>query len=335
MYLEEVKSASTNYEFEREFAFTSLTTTNTNEELAINTGTIGTESLKVDVWHSGGWVNLVTIVDANDNVWINTSISSYLDASTEEFRFIGNTESSDTTLNTWDIDAVLIHTWTVEVLDYELQFEHQVQNVDESKNVYNITIFGSSTENIEIQTWNIGGSSWNAALSLQISTTEQWYNQSIDANAIGSSITWRYLGTSESGDTSQSVLSIDYSGIGAYNFSVDIVELTFSLDPLRPDGNYYGVDENPLQISVSAGDDFDIQIKGTDGTGSPVTNNWMWWDTDSNPTGSTQLTTSYIDVYLDELPGERILNVYIFLKVPFATAEQALTMTLTIQIVKA
>ncbi|MFX0115195.1 MAG: hypothetical protein ACFFB3_11665, partial [Candidatus Hodarchaeota archaeon] len=58
------------------------------------------------------WINIATISDAQDNAWINTSISTYLIDSTIEFRFQGTTESSDGSQNTWQIDIALIHTWT-------------------------------------------------------------------------------------------------------------------------------------------------------------------------------------------------------------------------------
>jgi hypothetical protein len=211
------------YEFDREFSFSGIIlTNNTYEELAIKTGIIGTESLKVDIWDSGAWVNLVTIVDANDNVWINTSISSYLDATTEEFRFIGGTENSDTTQNTWEIDMVLIHTWTDEDPDYELQWEHQSQSVNTSKEMHLLTVYGYSSnasENFEIQLWNSTSSAWTSPLSISIGTTETWYNNSISGNGIiGSTITWRYRGTHEEFfDLEQTTLFIDYAGIASYD----------------------------------------------------------------------------------------------------------------------
>ncbi|MHA2368570.1 MAG: hypothetical protein ACXADX_07115, partial [Candidatus Hodarchaeales archaeon] len=101
-----------NHQFDRELGWEAVDYDEQNEELCIKTGTIGTEDLKVDVWHSGSWTNIITIADADDSIWINTSISTYLIGSVIEFRFQGGTESSDSIQNTWEIDAVLIHTWS-------------------------------------------------------------------------------------------------------------------------------------------------------------------------------------------------------------------------------
>lgn len=581
------KAGASNYRFDREFQFSSIgSTTETNEELVINTGTIGTESLEVYIWEASSWTLVTTIVDANDNTWVNTSISSYMDSSTEYFSFRDATTSSDTSQNTWEIDYVGLHLWTdangdfemdfeyqwtaadfnegveevrinvnsrndtenldvnywggswtsigtlsgtgwfnltatsltsstytIQITDtsktadnvrteyqldviflftqnssslvedyvdnqgdyngdteegaianfnnlkaptteatvttgstgcdifsfcinievqftsvstasdvsyiavrtgvcvtcismpfavwtgsnynslgfissstgawsnftitsyvtstmyfriatettsstdnivmsemkigqynetastlYKLDWEHQVQSVDTNKDTYNVTIYGfssSATESFQIQTWNIGGSSWNSPLSLSIGTTEQWYNQSIDANAIGSSITWRYIGDLETGDTSQTTLNIDYAGVAAWNFTVDIIEATFGISDYKQGSGNTSITENPLQINVSAGISYDIQVRAIDGSGTPVANNWLFFDSDSSVVGALQLTTSYQTLYSSVSPGDgTISSIYLWLDVPFGINDQTLTMTLEVRIVK-
>ena len=68
-----------------------------------------TESLKVDVWTGSAWQNVFTQLA---NGWNNASISSYLTSSTLTVRFKGNSETTDSTQDTWNIDSSLIHTWT-------------------------------------------------------------------------------------------------------------------------------------------------------------------------------------------------------------------------------
>jgi len=78
------------------------------EELCIKTGEMGEEKLRVDVW-AGAWVNLIT--DLTGSAWNNISVSDYLNSDTFTIRFTGSNESSDTIRDTWQIDAVLLHTW--------------------------------------------------------------------------------------------------------------------------------------------------------------------------------------------------------------------------------
>ena len=68
-----------------------------------------TEDVQVDVWFGGSWQNLFTNLTSG---WNNASISSYLDSSTFTIRFKGTMESGDTTQDTWDIDATLLHLLT-------------------------------------------------------------------------------------------------------------------------------------------------------------------------------------------------------------------------------
>jgi hypothetical protein len=99
---------SANCELDLEVQWTSVDFDELNEELCINGGTMGAENLRVDVWNFG-WENL--FADLNSG-WNNVSITSYLDSSTFTIRFKGGNETGDTTQDTWNIDAVLLHVWT-------------------------------------------------------------------------------------------------------------------------------------------------------------------------------------------------------------------------------
>jgi hypothetical protein len=68
-----------------------------------------TESLKVDVWTGSAWQNVFTQLA---NGWNNATIAAYLTSSTLTVRFKGNSETSDSTQDSWNIDTALIHAWT-------------------------------------------------------------------------------------------------------------------------------------------------------------------------------------------------------------------------------
>ena len=101
-----------NYELDLEIGWTTADYDETFEQLCIYPVTGGgwpSEDIKVDIW-TGAWTNLWA--DLTPDQWNNVSISSYLTDGTVEVRFLGGTETGDTTQDTWEIDAVLIHTWT-------------------------------------------------------------------------------------------------------------------------------------------------------------------------------------------------------------------------------
>ena len=93
------------YEVNLEEQWTNVSMVNPNQDLCIKTGPPGSESLKVDVWHNGGWV---TVSNGLVNGWNNVSVSSFLNPGFG-IRFYGSSESgSDQTQNSWAIDAVLL-----------------------------------------------------------------------------------------------------------------------------------------------------------------------------------------------------------------------------------
>lgn len=102
------ETSTSNYELDLEEQWTSVDTTNPNQELCIKTGTIGTEPLKVHVWYNNTWEPLINGLVAGG--WNNVSVSQYYNLSSSNFtiRFKGSTETSDRTQTSWAIDAVLI-----------------------------------------------------------------------------------------------------------------------------------------------------------------------------------------------------------------------------------
>jgi len=110
------------YLLDLEVQWTSASYTQTNEELCIKTGTFsGLENIQAKVWNNTGsawhWVMNLTA-----SQWNNVSITSYLTSSTFTVQFSGGAETGDTTQDSWNIDATLLHVWTDEATyDYVLR----------------------------------------------------------------------------------------------------------------------------------------------------------------------------------------------------------------------
>ena len=98
-----------NYEIDLEVQWTSVDYDETNEELCIYVGSVSGENLRVDVWTGSAWD---TVISALEVGWNNVTVSSYLTSETFTIRFVGTTETGDTTQDYWTIDATLIRSWT-------------------------------------------------------------------------------------------------------------------------------------------------------------------------------------------------------------------------------
>jgi len=68
-----------------------------------------TESLQVDVWDGAAWQNVIASLN---NGWNNVTVTSYLTSVPFTIRFKGSTETSDSTQDSWAIDATLLHVWS-------------------------------------------------------------------------------------------------------------------------------------------------------------------------------------------------------------------------------
>ncbi len=96
------------YLLDLEVQWTGVDYSQPNEYLCINGGTMGAENIGVDVWYGSTWNNVLTDLDPG---WNNITVGSYLDSSNFTIRFKGGTETSDATLDTWQIDTTLLHLW--------------------------------------------------------------------------------------------------------------------------------------------------------------------------------------------------------------------------------
>lgn len=96
------------YELDLEVSWTDADYDETEEWLCVFGGTQDAEPLKIDIW-SGTWTNIISDVVAG---WNNVSISAYLTDATVEIRFIDNDQADDDILSTWEIEGVLLQTWS-------------------------------------------------------------------------------------------------------------------------------------------------------------------------------------------------------------------------------
>ena len=195
-------------------------------------------------------------------------------------------------------------------------------------------ILTDDQENFQIQMWNTTASAWGDVLGTQISPTLQWYNQTIVAGYITTNITIRYVGVEESSDITQSKLLIDYAEISAWNFSVNLIESTITITDYAQGSGNQSVAEIPLESEVSSGVTYTLQIRAVDGTGNPVTNNYLFFDNDSIVTGALQLTSSWQNIWTGQSPEEATKYFWVWLDVPFGVPDGTLTCTFYIRIIE-
>jgi hypothetical protein len=205
---EEENSGGANYNLDLEFQWTIVDYDEGNEYLCINTGTQDAEALKLQVW-DGAWQELSADLSASG--WNNFSVSSYLTSETLTIRFLGGTETSDTTQSTWQIECSLIHVWSVGV-NYELDLEEQFTSANFSRTYVELCVrMGdfNTTEDLALDYWNASAEAWiqvSAAL-----TEDDWTNSSVKAYTSNASVTFtiRFRGTAESGDEERSAWNKD------------------------------------------------------------------------------------------------------------------------------
>lgn len=94
-----------NYGLNLEERWLDVNASNIRQDLCIKTGSMGSESLVVQVFHGGMWQNLAVLVP---NYFNNFSLAPFIDSSTLTIRFVGGNDVSDISPHSWDIDSVFI-----------------------------------------------------------------------------------------------------------------------------------------------------------------------------------------------------------------------------------
>jgi hypothetical protein len=92
-----------------EVQWTSVNFNEENEWLSIYCGTMGNETVLVDVWNGTAWINIIANLSSG---WNSVDVSSYLTSPTFTIRFKGGTEIGDLILDSWEIDAAFLYVWT-------------------------------------------------------------------------------------------------------------------------------------------------------------------------------------------------------------------------------
>jgi hypothetical protein len=95
-----------NYALDIEEQWTNVNYEYPRQDLCIRTGTLGPENLIVDVHTGSSWVTVINSLLANQ--WNNVSVAQYIDSPTFAIRFRDGSSSSDSTSDSWNIDAVLL-----------------------------------------------------------------------------------------------------------------------------------------------------------------------------------------------------------------------------------
>jgi hypothetical protein len=104
-----IRRAPAPYILDLEYQWTSAEHTKLEKELAIYTGNLGAESLKVDVWSgSSTWVTVFDSLNANS--WNNISVAPYMTSSTFTIRLRDTDEFTDDSSDSWNIDLILLVT---------------------------------------------------------------------------------------------------------------------------------------------------------------------------------------------------------------------------------
>ena len=98
---------SSSFQLNLEEQWTNINYTDPEKDLCIKMGSLGSEPLMIDVWHSNSWVNVASLTGLI-NGWKNVSVTPYLTSSTLTIRFRGSSEVSDSVQNSWEIDSVLL-----------------------------------------------------------------------------------------------------------------------------------------------------------------------------------------------------------------------------------
>jgi hypothetical protein len=150
------------------------------------------------------------------NQWNNVSVLSYLTTSTFTFRFKGSNDAGDLVLDTWQIDAVLVHTWSV---NYELDLEEQFTGVDFGQSNEYLCVYAGAlgAESLKVDVYS--GGSWVTVIP--VLQTNQWNNVSVLSYLTTSTFTFRFKGSNDAGDLVLDTWQIDAS----------LLSLSSTIDP--------------------------------------------------------------------------------------------------------
>jgi len=250
------KSIGQYYDLDLEVQFTSANTSNELNEICIKTGTLGTEDLQVEYWSGSTWVNIFS--DLSPNTWNNASVP--ISSSTFTVHFFGPNETKDTNQDSWEIDALQLHSWN-NTYDMEVELSGASDTYSWSQLGWVLDLqFSVATMNVTIQLYNYTNTEYPGAGDGFI----QYDSGAANNDELKSQIISSDMGNFKDGSGNWRV-KILASYIGA-NFScrVDWVEMRhpsyqmdieFSTNSVAISGHYY------LEINYQVnGENYDIMV---------------------------------------------------------------------------
>jgi len=209
-----------NYQLDREVQFTDADYSEFYEELCIRTGALDSEKISVQVRAGGSWI---TVMNLTSNSWNNVSVSDYLQSSTFTIRFVDANHSDGTVIDSWQIDAVVLHTWTPNQVDYRLNMELQFTSINytQENKVLAIYVSNIGNETIAVDRWVSG--SW---VTLITSLSQGWNNATVSDYITSSTFTIRLRDIAGQNDTHQNSWQLDAAllhlwTIGGYKLNLE------------------------------------------------------------------------------------------------------------------
>jgi len=177
------------------------------EEVCIYVGNhTGSENLVVNYWDGYTTWNVLGTISGSSG-WYNFTATG-LSSATYTIQLIGSSESSDSSKDTWNIDLITLHTWSLQTYNYKLDIEIQWTAANYTQDFEELCIYAGNlaTESIRIDIWT--GAVWSYIATLNANS---WNNISIGTWLTSATLTIRFRGDLEVSDTTQSSWEIDCS----------------------------------------------------------------------------------------------------------------------------
>jgi len=253
-----------NYELDLEIQWANADYDETNEELCIYAGTIGSEDVQVDVWDGNLWQNLLPSLSSG---WNNISVSPYLISSTFTVRFKDKMDTGDATQDSWEIDAVLLHVWT--------ELEEYIAEVE---------FTGSS--NLEDWTrldWQVD-SSWDIG---EVAVTIQFYNYTLGDYASSGNGYINYLSSSIPNADELESQTITLNPTDFRNESSTDGEWKFKITGVKSTSTQFLMKIDWVELKVTYSSSGDSISYGA----------WQWYTITASATDGDPIPYAYISIY--------------------------------------
>lgn len=239
-------AAAPNYELDLEIQWTTADFDEANEYLCIYIGTVNAEALKVDVRNGGSWTNIIASLSASQ--WNNVSIGTYLTGATITFRFLGGTETGDTSQSSWQIDCAIIHVWSTGV-NYELELEEQFTDCDYTRTFEELCIYMGTMngETLSVQWWNSTSNSWLTIIASL--SSNQWNNVSVVDYLTSATFTILFVDGTKENDLSQGTWQKDACLLHTWTLGYNLKLRVMDLDLTDPIQGAYVYKDSDVKIS--------------------------------------------------------------------------------------